>query len=109
MLRRLTVPVAIGLALTLAASGCAAHDSTGRLSVTVPRDAGTAPVEVEVVIDATNQMSEHQRVYPGTTADFAGVPLGAVTVRAGKLCRAHAEVTDGPAERVTLAAPPCAS
>lgn len=80
------------LAAAVGLTGCGAHDSTGRISVSVSSDAADRPYEVKV-FDASHQLVEHQRVFPGGTADFAGVPLGMVTVRAGDLCPVKATVT----------------
>jgi hypothetical protein len=82
----IVVAAAVGL------TGCGAHDSTGRISVSISADAAERPYEVKV-FDATHQLVEHQRVFPGGSADFAGVPLGKVTVRAGDLCPVKATVT----------------
>ncbi len=87
-------------------SGCGAHDSTGQIAVTVSANAADHPYEVEVYA-ATGKLSEHQRVFPGGTADFAGVPLGAVTVRARDLCAQHTTVTNGSVAAVTLTTTGC--
>jgi len=91
-----------GMSLT----GCGAHDSTGQITVTVSANAAQHPYEVQVFA-ATGKLSEHQRVFPGGTADFAGVPLGKVTVRAHDLCPAEATVSNDDVATVTLATTGC--
>ncbi|MGN7190343.1 MULTISPECIES: hypothetical protein [unclassified Curtobacterium] len=97
-----TVVALTGLSLT----GCGAHDSTGQITVTVSADAAQHPYEVQVYA-ATGKLSEHQRVFPGGTADFAGVPLGAVTVRARDLCPVETTVSNDDVATVTLATTGC--
>ncbi|MCS6564262.1 hypothetical protein NYS48_02915 [Curtobacterium flaccumfaciens pv. flaccumfaciens] len=77
---RVVPATVLGVAALLALAGCGAHDSTGQVSVTVSSNAADRPYEVKVFA-STGKLSEHQRVFPGGTADFAGVPLGQVTVR----------------------------
>lgn len=104
---RRALPVALTVTLAaLVLTGCGAHDSTGQIAVTVSANAADHPYEVEVYA-ATGKLSEHQRVFPGGTADFAGVPLGAVTVRARDLCPQHTTVTNGSVAAVTLATTGC--
>lgn len=93
--------LALGAAAALSLTGCGAHDSTGQISVTVSSNAADRPYEVKVFA-ATGKLSEHQRVFPGGTADFAGVPLGDVTVRAGDLCSVRTMVSGDDVTRVTL-------
>lgn len=97
----------LGVAAVLTLTGCGAHDSTGQLSVTVSANAADHPYEVKVFTAETGKLSEHQRVFPGGTASFAGVPLGPVTVRAGDLCPERATVTDGSVAEVTLTTTGC--
>jgi hypothetical protein len=104
--RRVSSVVVLGLAAGLALTGCGAHDSTGRISVSVSSDAADHPYEVRVYTEA-GQLAEHQRVFPGGTADFAGVPLGKVTVRASQLCPQHTTVAGGTVTRVTLSSSGC--
>lgn len=106
MLRRPLLALAVVALGALSLTGCGAHDSTGQIAVTVSRNAAEHPYEVRVYA-ATGKLSEHQRVFPGGTADFAGVPLGRVTVRATDLCPAKATVTDDHVATVTLATTGC--
>ncbi|GGL04918.1 hypothetical protein JOE58_003161 [Curtobacterium luteum] len=108
MLRpRRSLPVLLlGITASLTLTGCGAHDSTGQIAVTVSENAADHPYEVKVYA-ATGKLSEHQRVFPGGTASFAGVPLGSVTVRAGDLCPERATVTDGSVADVTLTTTGC--
>ncbi|WIE65452.1 hypothetical protein DEI99_002660 [Curtobacterium sp. MCLR17_036] len=103
-------PVAPALALAAAAlltlAGCGAQDSTGQIAVTVSTNAAEQPYEVEVFA-STGKLSEHQRVFPGGTASFAGVPLGSVTVRAGDLCPRTTKVSNDAVARVTLTTTGC--
>ncbi len=46
-------------------------------------------------------------MFPGGTADFAGVPLGDVTVRAGNLCPVRTTVSNDDVARVTLTTTGC--
>jgi len=96
----------LAAASVLALAGCASPDSTGRVSVTVSTNAADHPYEVRVFA-STGKLSEHQRVFPGGTADFAGVPLGEVTVRAGDLCPQRTTVTTGAPAEVTLTTTGC--
>lgn len=98
------LPVVAVTALLL--TGCGAHDSTGQIAVTVSSNAADRPYEVKVFA-STGKLSEHQRVFPGGTASFAGVPLGAVTVRADDLCPVRTTVTDDDVAEVTLATTGC--
>lgn len=106
MLHRVVPALVLGVAAALALTGCGAHDSTGQVSVTVSANAADHPYEVKVFA-ATGKLSEHQRVFPGGTADFAGVPLGAVTVRADDLCPQHTTVSDDDVATVTLTTTGC--
>lgn len=106
MLHRALPLLAVGVAAALTLTGCTAHDSTGRISVTVSPNAADHPYEVKV-FTAEGQLSEHQRVFPGGTADFAGVPLGDVTVRAADLCPAKATVAGDHVAAVTLSTTGC--
>ncbi|MBF4606037.1 hypothetical protein [Curtobacterium sp. VKM Ac-1393] len=106
MLRSVVPALALAAAALLALAGCGAHDSTGQVSVTVSANAADHPYEVEVFA-STGKLSEHQRVFPGGTADFAGVPLGEVTVRAGQLCPQTTTVTNDAVATVTLATTGC--
>ncbi|MCA5923709.1 MULTISPECIES: hypothetical protein [Curtobacterium] len=102
-----SVPATVlGVAVAVALTGCGAHDSTGQLSVTVSANAAEHPYEVEVFA-STGKRSEHQRVFPGGTADFAGVPLGEVTVRAGDLCPQSTTVTADGVASVALTTTGC--
>lgn len=96
----------LGAAAVLALAGCGAHDSTGQVSVTVSANAADHPYEVKVYA-STGKLSEHQRVFAGGTANFAGVPLGAVTIRASGLCPQHAKVTNDEVASVTLVTTGC--
>lgn len=96
----------LGAAAALTLAGCGAHDSTGQITVTVSENAAQHPYEVEVFA-ATGGLAEHQRVFPGGTAAFAGVPLGEVTVRAADLCTQHATVSNGSVATVTLTTTGC--
>ncbi len=96
----------LGTVAALGLTGCGAHDSTGRISVTVPTNAAERPYEVKVFAE-TGKLSEHQRVFPGGTADFAGVPLGRVTVRAGDLCPIRADVDADDVTEVVLSTTGC--
>ncbi len=96
----------LGAAAALTLAGCGAHDSTGQITVTVSGNAAQRPYEVKVFA-ATGKLAEHQRVFPGGTAAFAGVPLGEVTVRAADLCTQHATVSNGSVATVTLTTTGC--
>lgn len=96
----------LGLTAALTLAGCGAHDSTGQITVTVSGNAAQRPYEVEVYA-STGKLSEHQRVFPGGTAAFAGVPLGEVTVRATDLCPQDATVSNGSVAAVTLTTTGC--
>ena len=96
----------LGAAAALTLAGCDAHDSTGQITVTVSGNAAQRPYEVKVFA-ATGKLAEHQRVFPGGTAAFAGVPLGEVTVRAADLCTQHATVSNGSVATVTLTTTGC--
>ncbi|AIV39446.1 hypothetical protein NI26_02790 [Curtobacterium sp. MR_MD2014] len=106
VIRRAPLVLALGAAAALSLTGCGAHDSTGQISVTVSSNAADRPYEVKVFA-ATGKLSEHQRVFPGGTADFAGVPLGDVTVRAGDLCSVRTTVSGDDVTRVTLSTTGC--
>lgn len=106
MIRRAPLLLALGAAAAFALAGCGAHDSTGQISVTVSANAADHPYEVKVFA-ATGKLSEHQRVFPGGTADFAGVPLGEVTVRAGDLCPVRTTVSSDDVAEVTLSTTGC--
>ncbi len=106
VIRRVPLVLALGAAAALSLTGCGAHDSTGQISVTVSSNAADRPYEVEVFA-STGKLSEHQRVFPGGTADFAGVPLGDVTVRAGNLCPVRTTVSNDDVARVTLTTTGC--
>ncbi|MEK6344764.1 MAG: hypothetical protein V4737_13115 [Curtobacterium sp.] len=105
-LRRVATSLVLGVAATLTLAGCGAHDSTGQITVTVSGNAAQRPYEVEVFA-STGKLSEHQRVFPGGAAAFAGVPLGEVTVRAADLCPQHATVSNGSVATVTLTTTGC--
>jgi hypothetical protein len=96
----------LGVAAALTLTGCGAHDSTGQIAVTVSADAAAHAYEVKVFA-ATGKLSEHQRVFPGGTASFAGVPLGKATVRANELCPQHTTVANGAVAKVTLTTTGC--
>lgn len=96
----------LGVAAALALTGCGAHDSTGQVSVTVSANAADHPYEVKVFA-STGKLSEHQRVFPGGTADFAGVPLGEVTVRANELCPQKTTVSNDAVAKVNLTTTGC--
>ena len=98
--------LALTAAAVLALTGCGEHDSTGQVSVTVSENAADHPYEVKVFA-STGKLSEHQRVFPGGTASFAGVPLGRVTVRATDLCPQRTTVTNGSVATVTLTTTGC--
>ena len=106
VIRRVPLVLALGAAAALSLTGCGAHDSTGQISVTVSSNAADHPYEVKVFA-STGKLSEHQRVFPGGTADFAGVPLGDVTVRAGDLCPVRTTVSGDDVTRVTLTTTGC--
>lgn len=106
MLRRALPVLVLGVATTFALTGCGAHDSTGQIAVTVSGNAADHAYEVRVYA-STGKLAEHQRVFPGRTATFAGVPLGAVTVRAGDLCPAEATVSNSSVAEVTLSTTGC--
>ncbi|ROP74702.1 hypothetical protein [Curtobacterium sp. PhB115] len=106
MSRRLAPVLALGGAALLLLTGCGAHDSTGQVSVTVSSSAADHPYEVKVFA-STGKLSEHQRVFPGGTADFAGVPLGEVTIRANELCTQQTTVTNERVATVTLTTTGC--
>jgi hypothetical protein len=106
VLRRPLLALAVVVLGAVSLTGCGAHDSTGQIAVTVSRDAADHPYEVKVFA-ATGKLSEHQRVFPGGTADFAGVPLGDVTVRAGDLCPVRTTVSGEDVARVTLTTTGC--
>ncbi|WP_133521216.1 hypothetical protein [Curtobacterium flaccumfaciens] len=106
MLRRVVPVLVLGVAAALTLAGCGAHDSTGQVSVTVSANAADHPYEVKVFA-STGKLSEHQRVFPGGTADFAGVPLGEVTVRAADLCPQKTTVSNGEVATVTLTTTGC--
>lgn len=97
----------LGAAAVLTLAGCGAHDSTGQVSVTVSPNAADHAYEVKVFTASTGKLSEHQRVFPGGTADFAGVPLGEVTIRAGELCPQKTTVTNDAVASVTLTTTGC--
>lgn len=97
----------LGVAAALTLAGCGAHDSTGQVSVTVSSNAADHAYEVKVFTAETGKLSEHQRVFPGGTADFAGVPLGRVTVRAADLCPQKTTVSNGEVASVTLTTTGC--
>jgi len=96
----------LGAAAVLTLAGCGAHDSTGQVAVTVSSNAADHPYEVKVFA-STGKLSEHQRVFPGGTATFAGVPLGEVTVRANELCAQKTTVTNDEVASVTLTTTGC--
>ncbi|WIE76179.1 hypothetical protein [Curtobacterium sp. MCSS17_007] len=106
MIRRAASVLAVGAVAALLLTGCGAHDSTGQVSVTVSSNAADRPYEVKVFA-STGKLSEHQRVFPGGTVDFAGVPFGDVTVRAGDLCPVRTTVTDDHVTAVTLSTTGC--
>lgn len=106
MLHRVALVLVVALGASLGLTGCGAEDPTGRLSVTVSENAADHPYEVKVFAE-TGKLSEHQRVYPGDTADFAGVPVGAVTVRAGELCPQETRVRAEDVTAVTLTTTGC--
>lgn len=106
MLRRVVPVFALGAAAVLTLAGCGAHDSTGQVSVTVSANAADHPYEVKVFA-STGKLAEHQRVFPGGTASFAGVPLGEVTVRANQLCPRKTTVTNDHVAEVTLTTTGC--
>lgn len=107
MFRRVVPVFIVGVAAALTLAGCGAHDSTGQLSVSVSANAADHPYEVKVFTATTGKLSEHQRVFPGGTADFAGVPLGKVTVRANELCPQETTVSNGEVASVTLTTTGC--
>ncbi|MBT2502760.1 hypothetical protein [Curtobacterium sp. ISL-83] len=108
MFRRRVLPSLVLTAVTvLAVSGCGAQDPTGQITVAVSANAANGPYEVQVFAASTGKLSEHQRVYPGGSARFAGVPIGRVTVRAAKLCPQKATVTNETVTEVTLTTTGC--
>ncbi|WP_144710219.1 hypothetical protein [Curtobacterium pusillum] len=107
MLRRVVPVFLLGTAAVLTLAGCGAHDSTGQLSVTVSSNAADHAYEVKVITATTGKVSEHQRVFPGGTANFAGVPLGGVTVKANELCPQKTTVKNGTVAAVTLTTTGC--
>jgi hypothetical protein len=82
-------PLAVTAVLLVALTGCAVHDSTGRVSVQVSSDAAQGHRYTVQVLDADGQLVEHQTMLAGQSSDFAGVPLGQVTIRAAGLCSLH--------------------
>lgn len=92
MIRRLAPAAAVLVVAGLALTGCAVHDSTGRVSVSLSADAAEGHHYTVKVYDEQRQLVEHQSMLAGQTADFAGVPLGRVTVRAAGLCAVHTTV-----------------
>ncbi|WIB27066.1 hypothetical protein [Curtobacterium sp. MCSS17_015] len=107
MLRRVVPVFALGCGIVVALTGCGGVENpTGRVSVTVSPDAADRPYRVQVVLP-NGEPSARQQVYPGDTADFAGIPLGDVTVRAGDLCSGRTTVVADQVARVTLTATGC--
>jgi hypothetical protein len=86
VLRRSLTVSAVVLAAGLALGGCATHDSTGRLSVTLSSDAASGRNYSVRVYDTQGQRVEQQYLFAGKKVTFAGVPLGKVTVRATGFC-----------------------
>ncbi|MFZ7086741.1 hypothetical protein [Curtobacterium sp. RRHDQ10] len=107
MFRRSLSLTAIVLVAGTALTGCAVHDSTGRITVALSTDAAADHHYLVEVFDAQHQMVEHQSMLGGQTADFAGVPLGAVTVRAKGLCAVHSTVSYDAVAHVRLATTGC--
>ena len=101
VLRRVLPLSALGLVAALTLTGCGAHDSTGQVSVHISDNAADHAYQVEVLLPS-GELAEHQRLYPGDAADFAGVPLGDVTVRADDLCPQRATVSADRVATVTL-------
>ncbi|GAA1491879.1 hypothetical protein [Curtobacterium herbarum] len=106
MLRRVVPVLALVCGATLALTGCGAQNPTGQVSVTVSQNAADHPYQVKVFLP-NGEPSSHQQVYPGDTADFAGVPLGEVTVRAGDLCPERTRVRADQVAKVTLTTVGC--
>jgi hypothetical protein len=107
VLRRSLSIAAIALVVGTALTGCAVHDSTGRITVTLSSDAAAGHHYTVKVFDAQRQLVEHQSMLAGQTADFAGVPLGKVTVRAAGLCAVHTSVSYDTVAQVRLATTGC--
>jgi hypothetical protein len=106
VLRRVVPVLALVCGATVALTGCGAHNPTGQVSVTVSPNAADHPYQVKVFLP-NGEPSARQQVYPGDTADFAGIPLGAVTVRAGDLCPERTTVHADRVARVTLTTVGC--
>jgi hypothetical protein len=106
VLRRVLPALALAGAATAVLAGCAVQNPTGQVSVTVSPDAADHAYRVQVFLP-NGEPSARQQVYPGDTADFAGVPLGEVTVRAGDLCAERATVEADRVARVTLTTVGC--
>ncbi|PZF58058.1 hypothetical protein DEI81_15065 [Curtobacterium sp. MCBD17_013] len=83
---RVLCSIALAAGLVTGLAGCSVHDSTGRVSVDVSTDAAQGHRYNVQVLDADGQLVEHQSMLPGQSSDFAGVPLGRITVRASGLC-----------------------
>lgn len=106
MSRRVLPISTLGLVVALALTGCGAHDSTGQVSVRISDNASDHPYQVKVFLPS-GALVEHQQLHPGDSADFAGVPLGEVTVRAGDLCPQQVKVADDHVASVTLTTVGC--
>lgn len=107
MLRRSSSIAAIAVVAGVTLTGCAVHDSTGRVTVTLSSDAAAGHHYTVKVFDEQHQLVEHQSMLAGQTADFAGVPLGKVTVRASGLCAVHTSVAYDAVAQVRLATTGC--
>jgi hypothetical protein len=107
VIRRLVPAAAVLVAAGLLLTGCAVHDSTGRVSVSLSSDAAQGERYTVKVYDEQRQMVEHQSMLAGQTADFAGVPLGKVTVRAAGLCAVHTTVAYDAVATVKLGTSGC--
>lgn len=106
VLHRVLPALALVGAAAVVLTGCGAQNPTGQVSVTVSPNAADHAYQVKVYLP-NGEPSARQQVYPGDTADFAGVPLGKVTVRAGDLCAERATVEADRVARVTLTTVGC--
>jgi hypothetical protein len=107
VLRRTLTAAALVLAAGVALTGCAVHDSTGRLTVHLSADAAAGRNYSVRVYDAQAQRVEQQYVFAGQSITFAGVPLGKVTVRATGYCPERTTVGYKSAASVTLSTAGC--
>jgi len=109
-LRSAAIVGLLGAAVVGGTAGCApVHDSTGRVSVEVRADAAAHHRYTVKVFDQQGQMVEHQQVFGGQRADFAGVPLGRITVRASGLCAVHTTLRVDAVAHATLGTSGCSA